>query len=70
MFIFSKASDTKDEKIRIVNITTCYYSLCSLSVRSTFYVIFKKQNKTKVCLFKTLSHRLVSGTQFAEEIIS
>lgn len=38
--IFNKASNTMDEKIRIVSITIYYYSLCSHSVLSTYYIFF------------------------------
>lgn len=58
MVIFNKASNTMDEKIRIVSITIYYYFLCSHSVLIKYLLyFFKKQNKTEVCLFEIVSYR-------------
>lgn len=51
MVIFNKASNTMDEKIRIVSITIYYYFLCSHSVLIKYLTIFFKIAEQNSCLF-------------------
>lgn len=51
MVIFNKASNTMDEKIRIVSITIYYYFLCSHSVLIKYLTIFFKRAEQNSGLF-------------------
>lgn len=53
MIIFSKASNTMDEKIGIVTITTYYYSLCPHNALIKYLtIVFKRAEQNRFVYLK------------------